>query len=322
MTLPRQIALFRIPLAFALLLAALPTPLRASCDLAGWLGSVRRNATALEQSLGTPDQAMRAMVLGYTLTSAPEATLDRDLAAAGMGQDLVVIHAYLDTLARALTLLQAAAPPQETQALLTGAEFRALDLGLQAALARTGCAEPDDAPRPPTRLSSDNSNETDLASARNPARTDETLPAAGGKSGRQIEPATFLTLLAMISLIATLAASWLRRRSLRQRRRAERHMVSITCRLEDENTPFLAEIVDISQLGAKLRTQRVLPEAQQIIISLAGRRVRATVRWSNRYYSGVVFQRPLPETLMPQLLDRGVILSPLPPAKTQNGAPA
>lgn len=113
-----------------------------------------------------------------------------------------------------------------------------------------------------------------------------------------------------ISVIATLlllslagAIFLLEKRERLKKRRWKRHACVLDCVVRCSEGFLLSQLVDISQVGAKVRLDCSCEPGEQIEIGLAGQQFSAKVIWHNSNYAGITFRRRISSSQLNKVLE-------------------
>ena len=103
-------------------------------------------------------------------------------------------------------------------------------------------------------------------------------------------------------------------------RQSKRYAFSaaVRVRFKKGGTVWSCQSEDINLGGMKIRAPEEAAPLEKVVLSLGGKEIQATVRWSNQYYFGVIFQRALSK----RQLDRLVTRSKRSEGKKEKAAPA
>jgi len=112
-----------------------------------------------------------------------------------------------------------------------------------------------------------------------------------------------ISVIATVSLLALAAIfTLLDRREKLKKRRWKRHACSLECVTRCADGFHLAQVVDISQVGAKLRIDCTCQPGERIDIGLSGTEYAAKVIWHNSNFAGIAFRRRISLAQLRKLL--------------------
>lgn len=125
--------------------------------------------------------------------------------------------------------------------------------------------------------------------------TAQNSPPALPKSGNAAFVLGLFTFLTAITVWI-----WMRY-GIRQRRR-KRYPCALPAVIFDGIVPVLGEVLDLSQLGAKIETNLTLKTRQKIRLTIDNVEIKCRVAWKNQHFVGVEFSKPISEHDIEHLL--------------------
>lgn len=294
-----------------------------SCGLENWLVELNASANSYVAALGTTSEPEAARRFRTEMERYPRENLVKQIGAADLGANETALNAFIASRHHLLSLhrdnwgemakrygddprFQAqseslsrflnSVPCDETAVdFLNATERTTPDLidrlraGVTDIAKIFSRAEPEELPAP---LDPENFDEFRPANRKPPALNEAALVKQSGNIAFVLGIFTFLT--------AILAWSWLRYGILQ--RRAIRYPCTLPVVIFDGVTTRLGDLLNLSQLGAKLETDLPLNERQRVKLTIGPVTRTARVVWSNEHFVGLKFEKRLSEAELEELL--------------------
>lgn len=99
------------------------------------------------------------------------------------------------------------------------------------------------------------------------------------------------------------AVIYIRKARIRQRR-AKRRPCHLSCSLFLSNRMHEALIVDVSQLGAKVKTEADCRKGDIVSLKIFGKSVVSRIMWENPHFVGITYQEPLSSSFLSEALKK------------------
>lgn len=276
----------------------------AYCNVLARLGALDAAMADLAAVLGQSGQAARL--------EAVQAMLDQAAALRAGSDGQGTVAPFLASRRKVLVLFHAAGP-DAAAAYMSGAEYIAQGQGLAAAIEGLSCDEP----RPSTDGAATGqlrAEGTDTDKGRPTPGTSsgdgEAAPSIGPRLRAQLRGAGLSVsleelgpILGTAAALVLIAALWLLKRK-RDVRRARRYPCAIPAMVLAGQRMVPAEVVDLSLLGAKLAWPAGAGAMQgaTLGIGLPTGVHTGRIAWSNQHYTGVMFQVPMSQAELSDLL--------------------
>lgn len=330
---PRKFArLPRVPLWLHMLLIygagfALPAMAEPSCNLESWLRALNRNANTYVAALGTPHEHDAARQFRTEMERYARGPLLQQIDAAELGNNKQALLDFISS-RRHLLELQRANWPEMAERYGADPRFGAQSESLQNFFARTPC-DPDatdflngEGEQEQSLIERVNSGIEEIAdivtsvtskeeqppAPVDPDNFDEFRPSLSAKPPKKPMPVTLSPsgnvafVLGLFTFI-TAISFWIWMRYGIMQRRAARYPCALPTIVFDGIQPVLGEMLDLSQVGAKLDIDMELRLKQKVKITCGSVTRKARVIWRNSHFAGVRFERALTEAEMRSLLE-------------------
>lgn len=285
--------LYRLIRAMLLGLLCLPLPARAegNCAFNDWLVQTYHAARAYEQAVANGRRSIPSDTLQRDVARFSSAELKSKLRSAGLSQHSATVSQFF-TAQRSLMISQTQFGNHNARKMAQRPGFRQQAQKMKAFIGNMHCDS--DPSWRPAGGGSFTKGATEVGGLSPGQRL--SLPHA-------IAADTFSLILVAAAICATgLVIVVFRTRAL-WRRRAHRHGCALPCRLSGQGIRSMGEVLDISQMGAKIRADHALPpDTKHCLVHLAGTILPGRIVWRNAPFVGVAFKPRLDRTTLAALL--------------------
>ncbi|GAA3872949.1 PilZ domain-containing protein [Celeribacter arenosi] len=322
-----RVALLIGALCLPIVFSATPARAALSCDMEDWLVSLDQAANALTRALGTPDEARAAQVLRHSLSSFTNESVQREILASGFVDNGGALSNYVETRRRFLNL-QAENWTHAAKDFASDPRFLRQSENLQFFLISAQCdivrsshlvrADPTATPTkrlmdglrkvieapttpPPERVTFDPDDFSNLRDANE-------IPGASPVGAFNIQPRQIALACGVFTFLASMTL-WTWMRLSTSHRRSERHTCVLPASVAAGDTTHSCEILDISQLGAKLDWTHPLAPNSRLLLRVGALEMPCRVAWQNSHFMGVQFDRHISMSQLSDILNLNTVLS-------------
>ncbi|SEQ64726.1 PilZ domain-containing protein [Thalassovita taeanensis] len=261
----------------------------APCQINTWLATLYYNGTALSGQLSGPlDTEQVALITARHADRYSLLDVRLKLRDSGMSGDAAEISQFLTTQNLVLSALNRGGP-QYARSVAQNAGLASQLAALQNIVSRMRC------------------NEDEEWRARAYAQV----------PGGAIPLSRLGAILTALGVSAGCVGYVLSKRFYLKQRRSRRFVCAVPCQVEQDGLIYDAEIIDLSQLGAKLRLHIPLHAGHKMMVRIKNRPYPAHLTWQNANFAGLSFAHHLDSDLIQS------VVRPSPAnriSKTENGA--